>query len=79
MKIQVTEDDIRNGTPRVGEACPIYLALCRQGIPARIVLNYYFYLEDTGDPVKLPPDAVDFICLFDSGKSVKPFEFEIPD
>jgi len=89
MKIEITEQDIKNGNPCDSEACAVSQALSRYfkthavttsiskgGVDIRI--NEQPYFVDKNDHEKV----VDFICAFDNldfgvGKAPKPISFKL--
>lgn len=78
MKIEVTEDDIKNGKKNNLENCPIFLVLKRMNLKnLYVTANYIGLMDSTGDKISLPESATRFIYDFDNGKDVKNFEFEI--
>ena len=79
MKITVTKEDIRKGKIGRQKSCPIALAILRSG------LKFGWYGVDVDmvylkglDEIELPSKATKFIDLFDEGKIVKPFSFNLP-
>lgn len=82
MHIVVTEKDIANGKPRACDECPIALAVRR--LTGLSVLVGIWHIE-TWDPqnytathkrFELPQEACLFICLYDRGATLDPFEFD---
>ena len=76
MKIEVTQQDISEGTPGVCMECPIALAVQRATgdkdasvTPQIVWVGGTFYV--------LPVTAREFIRKFDGRKDVAPFEFEM--
>lgn len=79
MKIQVTQEDIDQGTPSEVCACPIALAAKRVFAHREIaVLDIVIQIGDRWE-MALPDSAQKFIEEFDNGLPVTPFEFELPD
>jgi hypothetical protein len=85
LKVDVTQDDINNGTQRNCIQCPVARAAKRAfdqkfnklhhiiagtHIIAKIGHEYIFN-------VKTPDEVILFMGLFDFGNIVKPFSFEI--
>jgi hypothetical protein len=84
VKIQVTEEDIKNGTPCQDWCCPIALALRRAGFLAAKVGRSRCFVQSAGDDETctwrqpaLPADAREFVRDFDEGYPVDPFEFDL--
>lgn len=75
MKIEVTQEDIRNGKCKSFWGCPIALALARAGFKDVIVSAAYACSKDK--TLDFPVEALHFINRFDRGETVKPFTFEI--
>ena len=78
MKIQVTRQDIRLGTPHSECSCPIALAVGRTRPDTNpsvfvdsdfIQIGYSYF--------RTPRVAFKFMQAFDAGQPVEPFEFEI--
>lgn len=75
MKIQVTQQDIDAAQGMPG--CPIWQAMMRL-LPVHTVRVQSDSILTSGcKPIILPQIAKDFITQYDTGTSVKPFEFEI--
>lgn len=80
MKIEVTSEDIANGTPGDGCWCPIALAIRRQTEASDVFVSECTAGVRVGDKTRrldLPPEAVAFIELFDDGKGNSPFSFDL--
>lgn len=81
MKIEITEDDIKNGKPCNSKMCPIASAAQRAGLKFVTVgeQDIYFQDPDLGKPGwhALPEKAVHFIINFDARKEVHPFSFDL--
>ena len=80
--INVTSEDIINGTPSDAECCPIALAVKRafgdKLLDIEIDVNGFRLVTAEGNFVGRPPDnACGFIHSFDDGVSCEPFEFDI--
>lgn len=79
MRIEVTQAHIKNGKRQRCVACPVALAMTDAGIedafagPSDLmgVLTNQIFSVDT------PTEVRDFMRLFDGGRTVKPFSFEI--
>ncbi len=84
-KIDVTREDIDNGTKRACGLCPVALAAKRVVAPFMRVAAYSTALElvTTERPFRpdtlhrLPATATSFIIDFDRGSPVEPFSFEL--
>lgn len=77
MIIEVIQDDIDNGQRNRCRYCPIALALSRTtgktwevGYSNCSLMGHYNHLH-------LPDNATAFINLFDGGRTVRPFSFEL--
>ena len=75
--MKIIEEDIKNGVPHNGIACPIANAIRRKYPDAQIIV------DRTGTHVKindlvypLPKEAQDFVVNFDTTRKGEPFEFE---
>jgi hypothetical protein len=78
VKIQVTEEDIKNGVREHCAKCPIALAAQRAGCQYPIVGTHLtFMLGAKNYSTDLPYYAHEFIGLFDTGQVVAPFEFDL--
>jgi hypothetical protein len=79
MKIQVTEEDIRNGEQMNTCECPIARALKRNGLKARVLEKYVAFGEWPHPVVEidLPHVAVRKIENFDNTGYMTPFTFEL--
>lgn len=78
MKISVTKADIAEGIVSVDVACPVALALHRQGFPgAKVGHDFLWNVAKTEIPI--PMKALHFIRKFDNTGKGKPFTFTIPD
>jgi len=89
VKINVTEEDIKNGQPENIQCCAIALALCRTFKTDDVEVKK----NDLTDEIILKVDDVQydqhyfskldhittFIEKFDIGEDVEPFTFEIND
>jgi hypothetical protein len=84
VKVQVTQEDIDNGTPGKPCSCPVALAVLR----AFNVSGVYISVEPvyiTFQPRYLshheyyatPSSVASFVAMFDTGFPVEPFEFEL--
>ncbi len=83
VKVEVTFDDIANGTPGACRDCPIALAL------ERLLSDRVLFVVELGclswagptigahGSIPMPQAAADFIEGFDRGYEVEPFGFEI--
>lgn len=79
MIIKVTQQHIDNGVKFDCSKCPIALAMTEK-FP-NCAVGLYVYWVDATDPAVdcklLPVNTIKFIEMFDSGKKVEPFEFEV--
>ena len=81
MKINVTQDDIDQGTPSDPFCCPIALAASRAfSVPANATYDYIaLKLRNRNNKLyRTPKTASAFIRAFDHGQAVQPFSFELP-
>lgn len=79
MKIQVTKEDIRLGHRFKPQECPVALATLR-AIPGARVNACGLYVCINGREYKPVVELISlkqFVLLFDRGRFVEPFEFEI--
>lgn len=82
LKVQVTEDDIKQGVRNECENCPIAKAICRaanyQYIVDVVGPEVYFY-SSRGDKPKafLPIEITQAIVMYDSNGPMSPMEFDI--
>jgi len=81
MIIQITQDDIKQGTVDNCDRCPIALAINRVlfvGHHAKVMgsISIYTYVHRRFT-CKTPDVAKQFINNFDLGNSVEPFEFDL--
>ena len=78
MRVEVTREDIDNGTPLCMWNCAIATALRRQGLAVFSVLPQSG-VRWAGDGSRsiLPFEAREFAALYDVGHSVAPFAFEL--
>lgn len=86
IRVEVTEEDIREGERDNCRSCPIALALQRALPPdVELVTVGRYYARWAFDESKfalwfaatLPLQAKRFIALFDDGMAVEPFAFEL--
>ena len=87
MTISVTAENIAQGEPGKPCACPIALALEREGFQRGMVMPddddsdrwiaVWTTADDEDDGCALPPSAVAFARAFDENEPVEPFTFEI--
>lgn len=89
MRLEVTEEDIQNGTQLDGSSCALALAFDRaiqpgEGRRVSVGLHRAYVLErdrDYGEvsvcTYQLPPEAATFILAFDKDRSVVPTTFEV--
>lgn len=76
VRVDVTDDDIRQGGAGDTGVCPIALALhrCAPWSAAFVVQDWCAFGDFEAD---LPPAAQDFIASFDAGLPVAPFVFQL--
>lgn len=82
MRVQVTQEDIDKGVDCDSGRCPIARALLRQVpgvVSVCVTVDGVDYAKADGRfaAVELPREAVRFITLFDDGRLVSPFEFDL--
>ena len=85
VRVNVKQEHIDKGAPRVGDMCPIALSL-REKFPE---FNWWVYYTTIAlslpfkstDQIPMPKPAQEFISKFDVEEPVKPFGFylNIPD
>lgn len=78
MKVQVTEDDIRNGVKSNIDRCPIARAIRRATGQGWIVGSICATIADSAGQryIILPTCAKRFVFAFDNGMDVEPLDFE---
>ena len=85
VHVDVTQDDLDNGTPLEPASCPVYLALIctdwgRQQAQLFVTTRLIIY-RNKGSNLKryrkIPREVSSAIKDFDAGKAVKPFSFDI--
>jgi hypothetical protein len=82
IKIQVTEEDIKNGKQRDSTCCPVALA-CKRAVNKNWA--EVFYKLESNNPnggmgvFEEFPVLGRFITSFDQYRSVTPFEVDLPD
>lgn len=82
MKIQVTQEHIDNGLRNSCFSCPIALAIneCNGITGAQVLLHEIRIRKDCNlydVNCKTTKQIRDFMMLFDNGRKVEPFEFEL--
>lgn len=77
MRIEVNEDDIRQGEPENGDNCPIARA-ARRVTPLAVSVGTWT-INIGGQSYKLPAEASRFVEAFDAGWKVEPIIFEITE
>ena len=79
MKIKVTKRDVSGGDQDNTASCPVALACRRAGLHSPSVSNSRIYFGKDNERVYLefPLKVVKFIEDYDSGKKVKPLEFNL--
>jgi len=78
MTISVTQEDICNGKRNSNNNCPVVLALNRQAGRGHS-MDFGIY-KKAGSKIhyfRTPSKVYEFVILFDAGKPVWPFEFEL--
>ena len=80
MRVEVTQEDIDNGTPRSNESCPIALAILRKrGVRwVRAARKIRVRRGRFGDETwyEAPEEALDFMAWYDDGHARPPFAFK---
>jgi hypothetical protein len=79
VRVDVTEDDIREGTPGAARRCAVARAFERVAGSGCLVDGIWLYVGG-GPQVALPEAAQDFVCRYDGpgGRwQVLPFAFEV--
>ena len=78
IKVVVTEADIAIGQPESPYACPIALALIRNGAEdVEVTDRIECFIDDKFFRSDLPAQAAAFVEAFDDYRAVDPFAFEI--
>lgn len=81
MRIEVTAEDIANGTPYDKCSCPVALACLRAGLLGVIVVpaGAIHWLDGEGRSFAkpTPDDARSFAIRFDRRQAVEPFAFDL--
>lgn len=78
MRIDIRQEDIRNGEARQGDKCPIAVRLSEiLGVDVDVSDDDVLIYSAAPYYAALPDEAQDFICRFDAGETVKPFCFEL--
>lgn len=78
MKIQVTQEHIKCGLRMTGYNCPVALAIQETLNMGTVYVQADVWYIFVGDKQHITPlDVRNFIYLFDSGKPVQPFSFEL--
>lgn len=77
VKVEVTKEHIKEGSPGVASCCPIARAVRVLGLESPRVYPDGIYFGDyyCRQLVRLPRSASRFVNAFDAGKKVKPFNF----
>lgn len=75
VSVEVTQEDITNGDPNIGDSCPIALA-CRRVFPgAKIFVGRRFVTLEQFEIItkySLPPAGIKFVHNFDVNNPVLP-------
>lgn len=85
MRVEVTADDIRSGTPSDCHYCPVALAVARAAgtNPGSVSVDGVYVTIEQFDRTERnyePPALVDeFVKAFDAGESVIPFSFDLDE
>jgi len=76
--VDVTEMDILEGVPMECDQCPIAIALLRHGEEVSVAVKNATLIKD-GEmyTAGLPSQVTKFICDFDDGLPVSPFQFPL--
>lgn len=79
VTVDVTAEDIAEGSPNFCQFCPIARAIKRvvRGFVSVSVKTTLVFFGEAATPADLPKTAVDFIANFDAGAKVTPFSFEL--
>lgn len=81
VKIEVTKEDIKNGTPQDAGKCPIALAAKRKVKNMGWVIADRLYIDGYPEGeekfIDMPKKCEAFIDKFDMVKPVKPFSFTL--
>jgi hypothetical protein len=83
IHIDVTQNDINNGTPGLCASCPIAIAASRameSGVRVglvRIFLDDFTCAAPYLSAGRMPPEALRFIDAFDHHQPVAPFSFDV--
>ena len=78
--VTVTDEDIRLGTPKNPNKCPVALALLRETGANSVMVTETTAVAMMDDCVldgDLPADVEDFVRRFDSGLAVPRIDFEL--
>jgi hypothetical protein len=68
MTVNVTQEDIDSGVKNESEKCPVGLAMARHHVLREMITSI-----DDPDRALLSR----FMCAFDEGRAVQPFEFAV--
>jgi hypothetical protein len=81
MKITVTQQHIDQGQKGSPTRDPIAFAMADAGLesPNAGVTHLRWYKDGRRQYVEVPREVYDFMLNFDTGRAVKPFEFQIMD
>ena len=77
LTVSVTKTHIKEGLQKSPYACPIALALRDQGYKHSDIAVSSINLYVKPNFYVLPPEAANFVAIFDKNKNGEPFEFEI--
>lgn len=76
MYIQITQKDIDQGKRCHPVFCPVAIAASR-ALAKPVSCGYFLMYIGYKTNVKLPKKVTNWICDFDEGIEVRPFEFDI--
>lgn len=81
MLVEVTQQDINKGLPKIVGACAVALAVQRAyGVPTAWIGPLRIGTKGGENGTHDTPPSVDrWIQRFDAGERVEPFSFNIPD
>lgn len=81
MKIQVTEEHIKNGIKHSCRRCPVAQAIklhIKENFNVHVIgVAVKLYLVNNVERYTLPDEIIEWIKQFDAGLSVKPVSFEL--
>lgn len=87
MKVRITQGMIDDGVPIDPQKCPLSIGIrdaaaeeLADGHPvlvAAFVSFAWIWIGDRRMQVSMPREAAAFVCAFDNGRPVQPFEFDL--